>query len=85
LASKETTALMTLEKNNMGSVALEASLAASTLVIQLDEVIDLTFCHDHFIQNEFGYSIAKQRLETEKDLQLLSHDERSQLLSSRTH
>ena len=76
---------MTVERNNMGSAALEASLAASTLMMQLDEVIDLPFCLDHFIQNEFGYSTAKQRLETEKDLQLLSHDERSQLLSSRTH
>ena len=50
----------------MGSVALEASLAASTLLMQLDEVIDLPFRLDHGKQNEFSYAgTAEQRLETE--------------------
>jgi hypothetical protein len=70
----------------MGSVALEASLAASTLLMQLDEVIDLPFRLDQSKQNEFSYAgTAEQRLETEKDLQFLSHDERSQQRSSHSH
>ena len=60
--------LMTLGKPNVSLVSFEAGLAASTLLLQLDEVIDLPFTLDPGTHNDFGYaSTAAHILESERD------------------
>jgi hypothetical protein len=86
LRANKDSILMTLGKPNvsLGLVSFEASLAASTLLLQLDEVIDLPFTLDPGTHNDFGYAnSAAYVLETEKD-QYSTHDDRSKQLMTKT-